>query len=128
MNRKERRALQRKGVQMPKDPTLNIKLSALGKGIMTPEMQMAMAHEINQQCLEADAKLALDVDSMVLWTLHTHLGFGPKRLHGFYLAMAAEHRRMRECYEMDSLYPERRKLKELGADVEQWQKEVGIYA
>lgn len=128
MNRKERRALQRKGVQMPKDPTLNIKLSALGKGIMTPEMQMAMEHEINQQCLEADAKLALDVDSMVLWTLHTHLGFGPKRLHDFYLAMAAEHRRMREYYEMDSLYPERRKLKELGADVEQWQKEVDIYA
>ena len=128
MNRKERRALQRKGVQTPKDPTLNIKLSALGKGIMTPEMQMAMEHEINQQCLEADAKLALDVDSMVLWTLHTHLGFGPKRLHDFYLAMAAEHRRMREHYEMDSLYPERRKLKELGADVEQWQKEVDIYA
>lgn len=41
-----------------------------------------------------------------------------------YLAMAAEHRRMRDFYEMDDLYPERLKLKELGADVEQWQKEV----
>lgn len=29
MNRKERRNLQRQGVQVPKDPTLNIKLSAL---------------------------------------------------------------------------------------------------
>lgn len=77
MNRKERRNLQRQGVQVPKDPTLNIKLSALGKSIMTPEMQMA-----------------------------------------------AEHRRMRDFYEMDDLYPERLKLKELGADVEQWQKEV----
>ena len=55
---------------------------------------------------------------------HLHLGFGVKRLHDFYLAMAAEHRRMREFYEMDDLYPERLKLKELGADVEQWQKEV----
>lgn len=54
MNRKERRNLQRQGVQVPKDPTLNIKLSALGKSIMTPEMQMAMMHEINQQCLEKD--------------------------------------------------------------------------
>ncbi|MFR0911813.1 MAG: hypothetical protein ACLSF6_03345 [Evtepia gabavorous] len=35
MNRKERRNLQRQGVQVPKDPTLNIKLSALGKSIMT---------------------------------------------------------------------------------------------
>ena len=124
MNRKERRNLQRQGVQVPKDPTLNIKLSALGKSIMTPEMQMAMMHEINQQCLEKDDLLALDVDCMVLWTLHPHLGFGVKRLHDFYLAMAAEHRRMREFYEMDDLYPERLKLKELGADVEQWQKEV----
>lgn len=30
MNRKERRNLQRQGMQVPKDPTLNIKLSALG--------------------------------------------------------------------------------------------------
>ena len=124
MNRKERRNLQRQGVQVPKDPTLNIKLSALGKSIMTPEMQMAMMHEINQQCLEKDDLLALDVDCMVLWTLHRHLDFGVKRLHDFYLAMAAEHRRMRDFYEMDDLYPERLKLKELGADVEQWQKEV----
>ncbi len=124
MNRKERRNLQRQGVQVPKDPTLSIKLSALGKSIMTPEMRAAMMHEINQQCLQADEKLALDVDTVVLWTLHRHLGFGAKRLHDFYLAMAAEHRRMREFYEMDDLYPERIKLKELGADIEQWQKEV----
>lgn len=90
MNRKERRNLQRQGVQVPKDPTLNIKLSALGKSIMTPEMRAAMMHEINQQCLEKDDLLALDVDCMVLWTLHRHLGFGVKRLHDFYLAMAAE--------------------------------------
>lgn len=82
-----------------KDPTLNIKLSALGKSIMTPEMRAAMMHEINQQCLEKDDLLALDVDCMVLWTLHRHLGFGVKRLHDFYLAMAAEHRRMRDFYE-----------------------------
>lgn len=60
MNRKERRNLQRQGVQVPKDPTLNIKLSALGKSIMTPEMRAAMMHEINQQCLEKDDLLALD--------------------------------------------------------------------
>lgn len=124
MNRAERRKLQKKGSQPPKDPTLNIKLSELGRGMMTPNMQMAMQHEINQQCLEADARLALDVDTVVLWTLHTHLGFGVKRLHDFYVAMAAEHRRMRQFYEMDDLYPERQKLKELGADLEAWQKEV----
>lgn len=124
MNRKERRNLQRQGVQVPKDPTLSIKLSALGKSIMTPEMQMAMMHEINQQCLEKDDLLALDVDCMVLWTLYQCYGWREKRLHDFYLAMAREHRRMREYYQMDDLYPERYKLKEKGIDIEKWQEEV----
>ena len=124
MNRSERRKLQKQGVQVPKDPALSIKLSALGKAVMTPEMNAAMLHEINQQCIEADERLSLDIDAVVLWTLHRHLGFGVKRLHGFYLAMAAEHRRMCEYYQMDDTYPERYKLKELGADIEAWQKEV----
>lgn len=124
MNRSERRKLQKQGVRVPKDPALSIKLSALGKAVMTPEMDAAMLHEINQQCIEADERLSLDIDAAVLWTLHRHLGFGVKRLHRFYLAMAAEHRRMREYYQMDDTYPERYKLKELGADIEAWQKEV----
>lgn len=124
MNRQERRKLKKQGIQVPKDPSINIKLSDLGRDIMTPTMEQAMMHEINQQCLEKDDLLALDVDCMVLWTLHRHLGFGVKRLHDFYLAMAAEHRRMREFYEMDDLYPERYKLKEKGIDIEKWQEEV----
>ena len=124
MNRAQRRKAAKAGLPVQKDPTLNIKLSELGKGIMTPNMRMAMDHEINQQCLEADERLALDIDTMVLWALHRHLGFGVKRLHDFYVAMAAEHRRMREYYQMDDMYPERSKLKELGVDLEAWQKEV----
>ena len=124
MNRSQRRKAAKAGLSVQKDPTLNIKLSELGKGIMTPKMRMAMDHEINQQCLEADERLALDIDTVVLWTLHRHLGFGVKRLHDFYVAMAAEHRRMREYYQMDDMYPERAKLKELGVDLEAWQKEV----
>ena len=124
MNRAQRRKAAKAGLPVQKDPTLNIKLSELGKGIMTPNMRMALDHEINQQCLEADERLALDIDTMVLWTLHRHLGFGVKRLHDFYVAMAAEHRRMREYYQMDDMYPERSKLKELGVDLEAWQKEV----
>lgn len=69
MNRRERRKLQKQGVQVPKDPSINIKLSDLGRGIMTPAMESAMMHEINQQCLEADARFSLDLDTMVLWTL-----------------------------------------------------------
>lgn len=59
MNRRERRKLQKQGVQVPKDPSINIKLSDLGRGIMTPAMESAMMHEINQQCLEADARFRM---------------------------------------------------------------------
>lgn len=41
MNRRERRKLQKQGVQVPKDPSINIKLSDLGRGIMTPAMESA---------------------------------------------------------------------------------------
>lgn len=123
MNRAERRRAAKAGLPVPpKEPTVNIKLSDLGR--MTPTQVTAMREEINRQCMEADARLTLDLDTMVLWTLHRHLGFGPKRLHDFYLAMAEEHRRMREYYQIDDLYPERIKLKELGVDVEAWQNEI----
>ena len=124
MNRQERRKLKKQGTQVPKDPSINIKLSDLSRDIMTPTQHSAMIHEINRQCLEADARLALDVDTVVLWTLYNCYGWGCKRLHDFYLAMAKEHRRMREFYEMDDLYPERNKLKEKGIDIEKWQEEV----
>lgn len=64
MNRQERRKLQKQGVQVPKDPSVNIKLSDLGRGMMTPTMEQAMMHEINQQCLEADKRYSLDLDTM----------------------------------------------------------------
>lgn len=37
MNRRERRKLQKQGVQVPKDPAINIKLSELGSKMMTPQ-------------------------------------------------------------------------------------------
>lgn len=36
MNRRERRKLQKQGVQVPKDPSINIKLSDLGRGHYDP--------------------------------------------------------------------------------------------
>lgn len=124
MNRRERRKLQKQGVQVPKDPSINIKLSDLGRSVMTPTMREAMMHEIYQQCLDADARLSLDLDTVVIWTLYQCYGWRDKRLHDFYLAMAAEHRRMREYYETDTPYPERSKLKDKGIDIQKWQEEV----
>lgn len=81
-------------------------------------------HEINQQILAKDKEYQLDIDTMVLWTLHQCYGWGATRLKRFYRDMMKEHLRMREFYELDDLYPERFKLKEKGVDVEAWYEEL----
>lgn len=127
MNRAERRKAAKAGIQVKKEPTVNVKLSDLGK-MMTPTQRTAMMHEIHQQCLEADAILSMDVDTVVLWTLFQRYGWGKKRLHDFYIAMYVEHQRMRNYYQIDDLFPERLKLREKGIDLEEWQKEAQEYA
>lgn len=125
MNRAERRRLQKQGVKIKTEPTLNLKVNAYNNMIAAAKQTAkdrataAAIHEINQQILDHDNAYSLDLDSMVLWTLHVHCGFGKKRLEDFYRAMICEHLRMREFYEIDDTYPERYLLKErCGVDVE----------
>lgn len=80
--------------------------------------------EITRKLLEADRQFSIDMDTMVLWTLHKTRGWGAQRLKQFYIDMFAEHIRMREFYELGDMYPERHHLKEIGADVESWHKEL----
>ena len=125
MNRAERRRQQRAGIKIQKEPTLNLKISDFDHMISTAQKAAkerataAALHEIDRQILERDEAFSLDIDAMVLWTLHVCCGFGKQRLERFYRDMMKEHIRMRKFYEMDDTYPERYKLKELcGVDVE----------
>lgn len=101
-----------------------MKPSEIGRAATQGVGREAMMHEINQQILAKDKAYQLDIDTMVLWTLHQCYGWGATRLKKFYVAMMKEHLRMREFYELDDLYPERHKLKEKGVDIEEWQKEL----
>lgn len=124
MNREERRALKKKGIEVKPEPVLLMKPSEIGKAATQGVGHDAMVHEINQQILEKDKEYQLDIDTMVLWSLKQFAGWGPKRLRDFYLFMMKEHLRMREFYELDDLYPERHKLKEKGVDIEAWYSEL----
>lgn len=124
MNRKERRLLERQGKLPKAEPTYMLKPSEIKNAALKGPGEQAMKHEINQQILEQDKAFTLDMDSMVLWTLHNKYGWGFKRCRQFYLDMFSEHIRMREFYELDDLYPERYKLKEKGIDVEAWYNEL----
>lgn len=120
MNRKERRALERRGKLPKAEPTYMMKPSDIKNAVLNGVGEQAMKQEIRQRCLDMDKEYTLDLDTMYLWTLHQKYGWGLKRLKQFYMDVFAEHMRMRKCYEMDDMYPERHKLKEKGIDIEEW--------
>lgn len=93
--------------------------------VLTAAEKKAMDMEINRQIVEADRRYTDDIDAMVLYTLRVHLGFGVKRLRRFYEAFSAEHDRLVQHYEMpdDYVWLCKEKLKEIGVDVEAWNRE-----
>ena len=117
MNRRQRREMERKGLIPKKEPVYTVTGAEMVKAALKGPGKAAMNREINAQLLEADT---LDVDSMMLSTLHHEYGWGPKRCKDFYVRMFRHHMEMRKFYEIDDLYPERYKLKEAGIDVEAW--------
>lgn len=120
MNRRQRREMERKGLIPKKEPVYTVTGTEMVKAALKGPGKAAMNREINAQLLEADKRFTLDVDSMVLSTLHHEYGWGPKRCKDFYVRMFRHHMEMRKFYEIDDLYPERYKLKEAGIDVEAW--------
>lgn len=124
MNRKQRRALERKGEIPKSEPVYNVKPSTMVNAVMNGSGKDIMMAEIKKTLLEREKNLSLDLDTCVIWTLHNKYGWGAKRLKQLYLDLFSEHLRMRQYYEDDELYPERIKLKEKGIDIEAWDAEL----
>lgn len=123
MNRKQRRAL-KKSKKPNKEKIYNLKESEIVKAVVNGAGKEKMRREINRQLLQANKQYMIDLDTTVLWTLHSEYGFGAKRLKEFYIKMFTNHLEMRNFYGLDDLYPERYKLKQIGVDVEKWYEEL----
>lgn len=50
--------------------------------VLSAAEKKAMDMEINRQIVEADRRYADDIDAMVLYTLHVHLGFSARSACG----------------------------------------------
>ena len=88
--------------------------------------QKVLNEAINQQILENDLQFQMDNDSAILEMLHVHFGFGKKRLKKAWKLFYAEHKKLREHYEMnpeDGGWLCRQRLLTIGVDLEQWYKE-----
>ena len=88
--------------------------------------QRALDQEIKKQIVENDTQFSIDNDSSILWMLHVHFGFGPKRLKKAWTLFYAENIKLRDHYLMDAEdggWLCRQKLKGIGCDVEAWYQE-----
>lgn len=90
--------------------------------------ERALDQEIKKQIVENDRAFDMDKESSILWMLHTQFGFGPKRLKLAWKLFYAETRKLREHYLMeqaDDGWLARKKLKDIGCDIEEWYREEG---
>lgn len=94
--------------------------------VLSASERKAMEMEITRQIKEADTRYKNDIDSAILYTLHSELGFGAERLRRFWDAFEKVHNDLLRHYEMqdeDYTWLCTRKLKDIGVDVEAWNKE-----
>lgn len=93
---------------------------------LTVAERKAMGMEIQRQIAEYDKKNMLEIDALVLWVLHEEFGFGAVRLKRFFDRFAPALDDLVKRYEMeydDSVWLCTHKLKELGIDISEWEKE-----
>lgn len=92
----------------------------------TAKQKKAMENEINRQILIQNEQFQDDFDAMLLWYIHVHYGAGKKRLRSFYEGFIEEYKKLVEYYQMpnDEGWLARYKLKEIGVDVTEWNKEI----
>ena len=93
---------------------------------LTRKEQEAMEIEIRKQLVEQAKNYENDFDACVLYQIHAQYGKGAKALRKFYDQWKVVHKALLDHYELDKpdapwLFME--KLKELGVDVEEWNKE-----
>lgn len=92
----------------------------------TAAERKAMDMEIKRQLAEYDAKHKLELQALILWQLHEQLGFGTKRLKRFYDGFDVAIDALISRYELegsDSVWLCTLKLKDIGADIEKWNKD-----
>ena len=87
--------------------------------------QAALDLEISRQIAEHERQHEVELDELLLYFLHAHLGFGKKRLRRAFLAFDAEFQKLVDHYEMpdSNAWLAGNELKKIGVDVEAWVKE-----
>lgn len=92
---------------------------------LSEEETKAMNMEIQRQLASFERLHGIELEAMVLYSLHEIYGFGPKRLKEFHDHFAPSLQELLNRYEMehsDQAWLCTRKLKDKGIDIEEWNK------
>ena len=87
----------------------------------------ALNIEINKAIAAFDRRNELNIEAVILWVLHEEFGFGHDRLRRFYVAFDRRFKELCERYEVESVEVgevSAVKLRDIGVDVEEWNKEA----
>lgn len=85
--------------------------------------QKVLDAEIAKQVVEMNRQFEIDQESSVLWMLREHFGFGPERLKRAWQLFYEGNKQLYQHYEMgpeDGGWLCRRKLLDIGCDIEAW--------
>ena len=93
---------------------------------LTPEEKTALDMEINRQLLEHTRNRDLQMEAVFLWAVREVFGCGAGKLKQLYDRFYHGYQELLRHYEMgeqDAKWLVCYKLKEIGADVEQWRSD-----
>lgn len=68
---------------------------------LSAKQKRAMDIEIRRQCVEITKEYEVDLDTIPIYILHKHFGFGKKRIEQFYKLMHEEKKQMKERFASD---------------------------
>lgn len=96
---------------------------------LTNAERKALDIEIFKQFAEFENRHALEIESMVLYTLMAGYGWKEKRLHDFWNRFRKIHAEMIKRYELsagewDDAFVCTQKMKEQGIDISTWEQEL----
>ena len=82
--------------------------------------------EARRQFIAAQDDFGKDFDAVVLWVLHEKFGFGQKRLKMFYDCFNELYKELKTLYQLgsDTPFVARKKLEQIGINLDKWQEEV----
>ena len=97
------------------------------KDVQARDARRVVTMEINKELAKATDRFFCDEASVICWVLHQTFGFGKDRIKRFYFDYKVQNEKLKSYYAMSDKelpYLTKKLLKDIGADLDAWDKEI----